>query len=239
MRIITLNICHGGGHRGEQLAAVMLSLQPDVVVLTEFRIGEAGACLLKKLAKGGLREVQSAARVPRKNSVCVVAVRAFEQIELSLPYGDEHRILLCDFGDLRLMATYFPQNEQKRRVFQFIRSAGLSALGRRGIMLGDLNTGLHGQDETGATFYCSDEFSALLAAGLVDSWRSRNPQAREFSWYSAKGNGFRIDHAMCTPALDVEIDAIFYAHQFRELDVSDHSALVVDISCRGVGGLNP
>ncbi|MFM7011849.1 MAG: endonuclease/exonuclease/phosphatase family protein [Betaproteobacteria bacterium] len=230
MRIITLNICHGGGQRGEPLAALILSLQPHVVVLTEFRIGEAGARILENLAKGGLSEVQSAARLPRKNSVCVVAVRAFEKIELPLPCGDDHRILLCDFGDLRLLATYFPQNEQKRRVFQFMRSIGLPALGTRGIMLGDLNTGLHGQDEAGATFYCADEFSELLATGLIDSWRSRNPQAREFSWFSAADNGFRIDHALCTPSLDKEVNAITYDHRFRELGVTDHSALVVDIT---------
>jgi exodeoxyribonuclease-3 len=240
MRIITLNICHGGGQRWEQLVALLLSLQPDVVVLTEFRIGEAGARILEKLTKAGLSEVKSAARMLRQNSVCVIAVRAFEKIALPLPCGDEHRILLCDFGDLRLLATYFPQKEQKRRVFKFIQSLGIPALGTRGIVLGDLNTGLHWQDEGGATFYCADEYSELLATGLIDSWRSRNPHAREFSWFSALGNGFRIDHALCTPGLDQEVNAITYEHRFRELGVTDHSALVVDITSHGgVGGLNP
>jgi exonuclease III len=232
MRIITLNIRHGGGQRGEALAAMLLSLQPDVVVLTEFRIGEAGAQILAKLSQAGLSEVKSAARVPRQNSVCVVAVQAFQQVDLPLPSGDEHRILVCDFGNLRLLATYFPQNEHKRRIFKVIQSVGLAALGTHGIVFGDLNTGIHRQDEAGATFYCAGEFADLLAAGLVDSWRSRNPHTREFSWFSSASNGFRIDHALCTPALDSEISAIKFDHRFRELDITDHSALVVDITCR-------
>jgi len=37
-------------------------------------------------------------------------------------------------------------------------------------------------------------------------WRSRNPDAREFTWISAKRrNGFRYDHALATPALDKRI----------------------------------
>jgi exodeoxyribonuclease-3 len=235
MRIITLNICHGGGQRWVQLVALLMSLQPDVVVLTEFRLGRSGDLILTELAEAGMFEVASAARLPRQNSVCVVANRSFQRIQLPLVHGDEHRLLACDFGDVRLLATYFPQTKEKRRIFEFIRANGLQALGKRGLVIGDLNTGLHQQDEAGATFHCTEDFSALLAAGLVDAWRSRNLHVGEYSWYSSAGNGFRIDHAMCTPALDAEINAIFYAHQFRELNVTDHSALVVDLPSSGWG----
>lgn len=230
MRIVSLNIRHGGGNRGKRLADLLMTLLPDVVVLTEFRLGRSGTLILDQLARAGLCEVASAARVNRQNSVCVAANRSFQQIQLPPLHGQEHRLMLCDFGDFRLLATYFPQMNEKRGVLEFIRVKGLPVLGSRGFVIGDFNTGLHQQDEAGATFYCTEEFAALLAAGLVDSWRTRNPHLREFSWYSAVGNGFRIDHAMSTPAMDAAISSIFYAHQFREHNMTDHSALVVDIA---------
>ena len=233
MRIVSLNIRHGGGDRGKRLTDLLMTLRPDVVVLTEFQLGRSGDSILDQLARAGLCEVASAARLDRQNSVCVAANRSFQQIQLPSLHGHEQRLLACDFGDFRLLATYFPQMNEKRGVFEFIRVKGLPALGPRGVVIGDFNTGLHQQDEAGATFYCADEFSKLLTAGLVDSWRSRNPHVHEFSWYSAVGNGFRIDHAMCTPALDAEISSIFYAHQFRKHCVTDHSALVVDIPDQG------
>lgn len=235
MRIVSLNIRHGGGDRAERLAALLMSLRPDVVVLTEFRLGHSGDLILNQLARSGLRQVASAARLLRQNSVCVIANRSFQRIELPALDHHEHRLLACDFGDMQLLASYFPQLSDKRAVFEFIRAKGLPYLGTRGVVIGDLNTGLHQQDEVGATFYCAEEFASLLAAGLVDSWRSRNRLAREYSWYSAAGNGFRIDHALCTPTLDAEITAVFYDHQFRKTNLTDHSALVLDLPSYGRG----
>lgn len=229
MRIVTLNIRHGGGSRWEHIVDQLLLLQPEIVVLTEFRAGNVGELILNRLKSAGLSETNSAARVPRENSVCIISNQKFRAIDLLLPLGDEHRFLACEFNRLRLIATYFPQREQKRKAFDYVRTKCLPALGARGIVIGDLNTGVHRQDEAEASFHCAAEFVQLLDAGLIDSWRSRNSQGREFSWFSSAGNGFRIDHALCTPEIDAEIESVAYAHQFRELGFTDHSALVVDL----------
>lgn len=209
---------------------LLLSLRPDIVVLTEFRMGKSGDLILGNLAKAGFCELLSAARVQRENSVCVLSTMPLHRIDLSPPIGEEHRLLACDFGEFRLVAAYFPLNQRKKRVFDFVQSTCLTVLGPRGILIGDLNTGMHYLDEMGATFACTQEFDDLLGAGLVDSWRSRNSQAREYSWFSSRGNGFRIDHVLCTPEMDTCIDSIAYEHRSREQSVSDHSTLVVDIS---------
>jgi len=60
-------------------------------------------------------------------------------------------------------------------------------------------------------------------------WRRRYPDGREFSWYSTRGNGFRIDHAFLSPVLAGRAGAIRYSHDERTSGLSDHSALLLDL----------
>jgi exodeoxyribonuclease-3 len=230
MRIVTLNIRHGGGRRGEVLAAFLKSLRPDLVVLTEFRRGATGGLLQSRLSEFGLTAQASAATRPAQNSVCIASAVPMEIVPFPALPGDEHRLLMAKIGELRLIAAYFPQEEAKRPVFEHLRVHGIPALSTLGVIMGDLNTGMPFQDEAGQTFFCADAFADLLRDGMVDAWRMRNPAAREFTWYSARGNGFRIDHALCTPALDRRIQAIAYMHQCREERITDHSALMLDLT---------
>ena len=104
-------------------------------------------------------------------------------------------------------------------------------LQQKTLLIGDFNTGRFHEDEAGATFACSDRFEALLGQGWVDTWRSRNPEAREFSWYSRGwNNGFRLDQALASPSLDAQIKAVSYSHPEREAGISDHSMMIVDVN---------
>jgi hypothetical protein len=47
-----------------------------------------------------------------------------------------------------------------------------------------------------------DGFAHLLRDGMVDAWRMRNPAAREFTWSSTRGNGFRIATMRCARWLE-------------------------------------
>ena len=125
------------------------------------------------------------------------------------------------------MGAYFPIKQEKRSVFDFICSRGIELLGTHGVLIGDFNSGKAYLDEVGRTFSCIDCFERLETVGLIDSWRSRNPDGREFSWYSSGGNGFRLDHVFCTAALDAHISSIRYCHMPREQKTSDHSAMIV------------
>jgi len=54
--------------------------------------------------------------------------------------------------------------------------------------------------------------------------------AREFSWFSHEGRGVRIDHALASSALSGAVRGAWYEHGVRESGVSDHAAMIVDIS---------
>jgi exodeoxyribonuclease-3 len=231
MRLIALNIRQGGGARHALLAEFLSSQHPDVVVLTEFTAGNGSRLLLSALRRDGLTTQTATSPPDGRYAVAIASSRHYTSRPLPPLSGADHRLILADFGCLRLIAAYFPQGEAKRPVFQHLRTHGLAALGENGLVIGDLNTGQHWQDEVGQTFACADAFVDLLKAGLVDSWRLRNASAREFTWYAPRmnGNGFRLDHALCTPALDARISCIRYAHECRVNKLTDHSALIVEV----------
>jgi exonuclease III len=86
--------------------------------------------------------------------------------------------------------------------------------------MGDLNTGIRGVDKTGESFYAEECFIGLLDQGWIDRWRSRHPSKAELSWYSRKGAGFGIDHALASPMLDERISSARYEHSVREARLS-------------------
>ena len=99
----------------------------------------------------------------------------------------------------------------------------------RAMVIGDINTGKHFEDEASRTFICAEKFEQMLKTGWVDAWRSRNPSAREFSWFSNKGNGFRIDHALCTDAMNHKVQNVSYLRESITGGLSDHACLTLDL----------
>jgi exodeoxyribonuclease III len=95
--------------------------------------------------------------------------------------------------------------------------------------IGDFNTCRAYVDEPGAIDPCAHFMDAVDAIGFSDLWRQRYPEGREFSWYSTRGNGFRIDHAFLSPAIAGRAGEVRYSHDERLGDLSDHSALILDL----------
>lgn len=221
MKIAALNIQHGGGTRTQAIADYLQSLGADAIVLSEYRLEDKG--LASQLASLGYDHQHSGAQYPKENSVLVASKTPFTVGKAT------QRIVSVSFDGLTLVGVYFPQGEEKRPVFREIKAQADSG-NENLLVIGDFNTGKPFIDETANTFACVDEFDALEQHGLIDAWRSRNPETKEFTWYSSKGNGFRIDHAFCTEQVNQRISLIEYRHEPRERKVTDHSALIVELS---------
>lgn len=101
-------------------------------------------------------------------------------------------------------------------------------VGKPALFIGDFNTGRHYFDESGATFSSAQFMDLIEAAGFKDIWRERNGEAREFSWYSTHGNGFRLDHTFASPSLAEIVKDVYYSHREREDGISDHSIMIVE-----------
>jgi len=98
------------------------------------------------------------------------------------------------------------------------------------LIIGDINCGIPFEDSQTKSFYATHLFQEMLRKGWIDAWRSRNPDAREYTWISnGKKNGYRYDHALVSEPLNDRISSIAYDHDVREDGRSDHSLIVIDI----------
>jgi len=221
MRVATFNIQHGGGKRIAPIIEFLKELNADLVVLTEYRLDDKG--LSKNLLELGYKHQVAGSAFAKENSVLIISKDAFKVL------GASQRIVSVSLNNgLALFGVYFPQGGEKLPVYNKLKIE-VEGVGSRVLVLGDFNTGTHYIDEAGKTFACADSFESLKDVGLIDSWRTRNPTTKEFSWFSSQGNGFRIDHVFCSKSLDQEVLNIEYIHTPREMKFSDHSALVVEL----------
>ncbi len=228
MRLLGWNIRCGGGKRVDGIAAAVARHEPDLAVLTEYRNGGTGTRLRARLAERGL-PYQLATDSPQGRNGILAASRTPLDADGALrsPWNSAGRLLPLRFGGLRMIACYFPQSRQKIPVYEWLHGNSAPLLGDRSLLLGDFNTGLHTIDESGATFIAADRFQSLLDLGWIDVWRALHPLDREYSWYSAAGRGFRIDHALASPEATAQSASAEYSHAEREQGLSDHSILLV------------
>lgn len=232
VRIATLNIQHGGGSRVKALCGVLDRLDADVLVLTEFRIGRRADELSAWLHEWGYHQ-RSHGGAPEKVNSVLIAARDGSVRPPPLPTtsAHAHRIAELSVRGALVVGTYFPGGEIKDRFWRTeLLPYMATRVGQPCLAIGDFNTGKHRVDEGGATFVSADCIDALEGSGWADPWRSRNPLAREFTWFSHAGSGFRLDHAYASPTLAPRVSSAWYDQTPREAGVTDHAALVVDLA---------
>jgi exodeoxyribonuclease-3 len=141
-------------------------------------------------------------------------------------------------GRLHLTGIYMPNLRAKVPYWRGLIDALVARSDFPALVLGDFNTCRAYLDEPGATDVTAHFMDGIEAIGFRDVWRHRNPDGREFSWFSTRGNGFRIDHAFASLHLAPRVTAISYSHAERVAGLSDHSLLLVDLAA-GRSNSNP
>ena len=227
MLILSLNIRHGGGSRLTKILDYIISMDADVVVLTEFRNNKNSHTIKETLKSHSYQFISTLNTDAAKNSVLVASRIWGTQIDLGSP--NNWSLNAIDINGIQLVGTYFPLKNNKKDLIDWFLEKGMNF--RKTIFIGDFNTGsnLLDKDEAGSSFYMGSEFETLSKEILTDSFRYKNPELREFSWYSTVGNGFRIDHCLVTKDLTENIRSVSYDHKTRP-ELTDHSALIVVIS---------
>ncbi len=229
MKIVTLNLRHGGANRVGRIVDYLLKNEADAIVLTEFRNNDSGAFLTEQLTAACFQGFLAPAEDHRKNRVAIFGPLKARAIPVSPRAEDAHRIVACDMRGVTVVGVYFAQLMQKATLFDYLNERPPPLQGDV-LVIGDFNTGLHYLDETGATFHCADRFRQMGDRGYSDLWRCAHGQdIREFSWMSNQNNGFRIDHAMGAGAIPSRTVACYYDHSTRS-GLTDHSALWVAVS---------
>ena len=230
LRLLTWNIRAGGGTRLPRITEAIATHAADVLVLTEYRSGEAGLRLRSVLRDLGYSWLSPVEPPGIRNGV-LIATRTKPRL---VAHVTEHvpepwRMLAVTIGRVRLFGIYMPNLKAKIPYWEALIEASTPHAGGRALAVGDFNTCRAYVDETGATDVTSLFLDKIQDAGFRDVWRDRYPDGREYSWYSHRGNGFRIDHAFASRLLARRIGAIRYSHDERMAGLSDHSALLIDI----------
>ena len=243
LKVLAWNVQQGGGNRIPRIVAAIESEVPDVVVISEPRAGGRN-CIASRLEDAGYVEQQGGQDPSGSEyAALLIASRApFEQGDVTFTSEtDGHRFQHVTVDGVDLVGLYIPgvgaPDKRKQKFWDFlVGEAAPQLIGRKAMLIGDLNTGLHYRDEPGATLHCSEQFQALLDAGWVDAWVDRNPKARPpGTWISNGDNPFRIDHALVSPVV-ARARSVAYPTEingesvFGENRLSDHLPVVVELS---------
>lgn len=231
MRLLAWNIRQGGGTRLAAIAAALALHDADVVVISEYRGGESGERLRGALAVLGYRHASTSAPPPGGNGVLIAARRPLiERPAISAGLSEPYRLVAVEIGAMLLCGVYMPNLLKKVPYWQRLIDGLADHAGRDALAIGDFNTCRAYLDEAGAIDASAHFMDKIEAIGFCDLWRRRNPELREFSWYSTRGNGFRIDHAFLSPTLAARAGPVCYSHEERRAGLSDHSPLILEIN---------
>jgi exodeoxyribonuclease III len=231
MRLLAWNIRHGGGRRLSAIYDAVAGHRPDVVVICEYR-GSTGPALRAALGEMGYRYATGVEPPPGRNGVLIAAREPIRGARVLTRHVEEpYRLVRAELAcGLHVTGVYMPNLLRKVPYWEAVLRAARRTRHHPAVFVGDFNTTRHFVDEAGDCCQTSAYMDHIERAGFHDAWRSRYPDAREFTWYSHRGNGFRLDHAFCSGGLMARVAEVRYSHEERERGVSDHSAMIVDFA---------
>lgn len=138
----------------------------------------------------------------------------------------------------RTVCLYVPSRDQSyekiKRKRKFLEQTlhHIAEFGNRPtIICGDLNI----VDRTHMPHYSAFKeweykfYDDLIDMGFVDVFRYCYPQKNEYSWVGRTGNGYRYDYCFVSGTLSDQIIDCKYIHQTRKDQLTDHSALMVEL----------
>lgn len=232
MRLASWNILQGGGSRLTGILDAIEGWAPDIVTLQEMR-GRHVNNVRDRLTKAGLGfSYMSTADSDTQNGLFIAARSPIDAGDFIPDRTGICHMLESEIAGLTLLPVHFPQKAAQVPLFETLLQDSDSLLGLDAVVIGDLNCGLPFEDSTAKTFANARHFQACKDAGWIDAYRQANgASARDYSWISPRsGRGFRYDHALISPSLSPRLSAVRYDHRVREMGLSDHSALLLDLA---------
>jgi len=184
--------------------------------LSEYRGGPSALRLCTALHALGYRHATTLVPPPGRSGVLVAArhrLRGHGAVDTRLP--EPYRMVSVDFATFRLIGIYMPSLLAKIPYWGALITALSSQSANRTLAMGDFNTCRAYLDEVGAIDRTAHYMDAIEQIGFRDVWRHRYPDRREYSWFSTRRNGFRIDHAFLSPDLAACAGTIRYSHAER------------------------
>jgi len=248
MRIVSWNIRAGGGKRAAGILAQLLEWQPEIIGLSEFRGTAASQWLAVELDAAGycyqLSSINS--KLPAKNALLLASRYPLQAIKATGMPRVRERWLMAVVDTqpaLTLGLMHVPNYTAPDLKYPFL--ASLLKMVKKwnrgpGLLMGDTNCGKRGLDEEkpqGPRFQREhDWIVGMEQRGFADAFRHLHGDRREYTWYSHRNNGFRLDHAFCSPELVPAIVGLQHAwgrdseQPNRRDALSDHAAVIIEFA---------
>jgi exonuclease III len=229
-KIITWNLQHGGGKRVTKIIDVLRQhTDATIFVLTEFHNNENAIKIQSALTDLGFIHQYTTTAAAKDNTVFIASKEKF--VAKTFPELDDHsqRVIKISSTDFSLYGCYFPGNDAKKYVFDFLLKEIKNNPTEKIIITGDINTGKHNIDEVGASFFHADYLDKIENENYLDAWRHIHKEKKEYTWFSRVGNGFRIDHFFVHNDLKEKVKSCDYIHDYREQKITDHSMMTLEL----------
>jgi exodeoxyribonuclease III len=236
--VLTLNVCSPSQARAERQLEWLSKRPEQVFVLTEMSDGVGSTLLVERLRSAGwnvqCREPQGGER----GVLIASRVALGREVPAIVSYLPE-RVAAISIGTLEIIGVYAPSRddsaEKVARKRRFLAEL-LTVVGARPasdtVLIGDLNIVERGQRSGDGTFreWEYELYEELPSLSWMDAYRVLHPDRVEYSWVGVDGVGHRFDHTFITGDLTDRLLRCEYVHETRETDLSDHSALHLELS---------
>ena len=237
MKLAAWNLNHKASGRKLKagIAEAARKLDLDVLILTEYVHGNSRAPLTEALESMGLRHIRFSERLNLNNQVLIASRSPLELGDLSGP--NMHDLGgVCNFLHVRLpdvgvevvglRAPAYESSPELRDYWTQLTATIRAGRDRSIIFAGDLNA------DPRTTRRVGDKHLAALCS---EGWQVPDAVG-EWSYAS----GTRVDHAILSPSFKVaaasyvvEVEGVLLAGRGNPLAVSDHAALVVQLTAPG------
>ena len=224
--ILSWNIQQGGGSRTLRIISYLISKNPNVIILSEFKNNPNGVQLRSHLTKYDYIHQAVSPASKDLNGVLLASKHPFNSVLFKgIDPNFSHCIVKGEFEAFDIYGVYLP-HKKKHTLFEFFHEH----LGEKpSIIAGDFNTGKNYIDQKGNSFWYTEQLSKLESMGYQDAFRHIHAEAKEFSWYSHKGNGYRYDHTYVHESLLPIVNDCYYDHEAREKKLADHSPMFLKL----------
>jgi exonuclease III len=223
------------------ITALTSAVDVDVFVLSEYRVPKAGDRIAAALTSAGwehslhatiptgLKGVAMFARQPLEPARDLI--RAWRPRDLDLTQWIV--VARIPAFDMAVCGTYVPYADGPLKSATWNALIGCAKRNQRErvLLAGDFNSCFSTDSDT-STGYTVDPLRRMCSVA-VDTWRVATPippHRDVITWAGPNGKGNRLDFAFATPALAPYVRSVSHRHDLRTNGVSDHSAIIVDLS---------
>ncbi len=208
MKIVSWNIRAGGGKRMQGIYDQLQQWQPDVIALSEFRGTPASQTLAAMLAEAGWSHQFQTIDPEKRATNSLLTASKYPLALLDIPNhpNQPRRWLATQVATptpFVLVNMHIPnfntgfKYPYHQAVLQIMADWQLGPA----IFLGDTNSGKSYIDDATGVFWKREHkwMEAIEELGWVDAYRRLHPAGRDYTWYSHRNNGFRLDQAFFSP----------------------------------------